>query len=238
MRHLLFICCLFLISYSTNAQLISSDQNKSKSTFNDQTFIYLGVDVLNSFRDLNPNIDHLNTPLGERANEIPRWLTGYSVRVTVPIMKMLKVNTGLSFQQNGESYNWLSYETDSSFSYQTSFRYIAMPVQISGEFGKKIGLYGACGLTPAIFSSFLQKQQWRNALGSEDAQDISIQDDCNSFIISFQADLGLHYHINEQFGIQLTGQYRKQLNNTYREFENYIHKAHALGFNCSLSYQF
>ena len=100
MRHLLFICCLFLISFSTNAQLISSDQNKSKSTFNDQTFIYLGVDVLNSFRDLNPNIDHLNTPLGERANEIPRWLTGYSVRVTVPIMKMLKVNTGLSFQQN------------------------------------------------------------------------------------------------------------------------------------------
>ena len=238
MTHRLFVCCLVLISFGANAQLISSDQNKSRSKFNDQTYIYLGVDVLNSYRDLNPNIQHLNTPLGDRANEIPRWLTGYSIRVTVPIVNMLKVNTGLSFQQNGESFNWLSAETDSSFSYQTSFRYIAMPIQLSAEFGKKIGLSGACGLTPAIFSSFLQKQQWTNAMGSENSQDISIQDDCNSFIISFQADLGLHYHINEQFGMQITAQYRKQINNTYREFQNYIHKAHALGFNCSLSYRF
>ena len=240
----LLLCFVVLIDFSTSAQLITSDQSKTKDgmellpKFNEETYVYLGVDCLNTFRELNPNMDHLNTPLGERANEIPRWMVGYSLRLTVPVVKMIKVNTGLSFQQNGESYDWLSNETDSSFSYQTSFRYIAMPVQLSGEFGKKIGLYGACGITPAIFSSFLQKQQWTNALGSENSQEISIQDDCNSFIISFQTDLGLHYHINEQFGMQLTAQYRKQLNNTYREFENYIHRAHALGFNFSLSYRF
>ena len=32
--------------------------------------------------------------------------------------------------------------------------------------------------------------------------------------------------------------YRKQLNNTYKEFEDYIHKASALGFNFAISYKF
>jgi hypothetical protein len=113
-----------------------------------------------------------------------------------------------------------------------------MPIQLSIEYGNKISIYGALGVSPAIFNSYLQKSQWTNELGSSDSEETSIQDNCSSFIISFRGNLGIHYHINDHFGVQLSALYRRQLNNTYKEYEDYIHKAYSIGFNLSTSYQF
>ena len=238
MLRILFSCYFVLFSFISNAQLILDSEDNSKFNFNHNSAIYFGVDCLNNFRDLTPNSNHLSTELGERANEIPRWMSGYSLRIAIPILKFFRLNGGIAFQQNGESYNWMSSISDSSFAYQTSFRYIAMPVQISVEYGGKLGVYGALGVSPGIFKSFIQKQEWKNELGSTNTEEITIQNDCNSFIISVQGDLGLQYHINNNLGIQITGHYRKQLNNTYKQFEDYIHKAFAFGFNFAISYQF
>ena len=158
--------------------------------------------------------------------------------MAIPVFRFFKINTGLAILQSGESYDWNSTVTDSSYAYQRTFRHFGLPVQLAFEYGNKLSIYGAFGVSPAIFNAFRQQIQWKNALGSEDSDELSIQDDCNSFIISLQADLGIHYHFNETFGLQLTALYRKQLNNTYKEFEDYIHKAYAFGFNFALSYQF
>ena len=238
MLRILFSYFFILIYFTSDAQLISESKNDSKMFFNQKSVLYFGVDVLHSFRELNPNVDYLNNELGERANEIPRWMSGYSLRIAMPVLKFLKINGGIAFQQNGESYEWTSSVSDSSFSYQTSFRYIAMPIQLVVEYGNKLCFYGAFGMSPAIFNSYNQKRQWTTGMGSSSSEETNIQDDCNSFILSFQGDLGVHYAINDFIGIQLTGQYRKQLNNTYKEFEDYIHKASALGFNFAISYQF
>ena len=221
-----------------NAQLITDSEGNSNLSFNNNNVLYVGVDGINSFRELSPNTNFLSTPLGERENEISRWMSGYSLRMAIPAFRFFKINTGLAILQSGESYDWNSAVTDSSYAYQRTFRHIGLPVQLAFEYGNKLSIYGAFGVTPAIFNAFRQQIQWKNALGSEDSDELSIQDDCNSFIISLQANFGIHYHFNDTFGLQLTALYRKQLSNTYKEFEDYIHKAYAFGFNFALSYQF
>lgn len=238
MLRILFYCAFLILCFTSNAQLINDSKNQSRFSFNQKNTLSFGIDAYSSFRELSPNTAFLSTPLGEREHETPQWMTSYSLRVEIPVFRIFKINSGLSFQQNGESYNWNSESTDSSFAYQTSFKYIGMPIQLSIEYGNKLSIYGALGISPAIFNSFLQKSQWTNELGSSDSEETSIQDNCNSFIISFQSNLGFHYHITQQFGVQLSALYRRQLNNTYKEYEDYIHKAYALGFNLAISYQF
>jgi len=233
-----FLCSvLILYGFFTHAQLISTSSTAKTCSFDTSSSIYVGFGYLNTFRDLMPNENHLNTPLGERASEISRWLPNFSLRIGIPVMKVFKINGGIEFQQNGESYIWNSSDSDSSFAYQTSFRYISMPVHLSIEYGKKLRVYGSTGISPGIFNSYLQKQQWQVAEGSDFSDEISVQNDCNSFVISLQADFGVHYSINSDIGVQLTAHYRKQLNNTYKEFEDYVHKAYALGMNFSVTYR-
>ena len=233
-----FLCSIFILyGFCTNAQLISSSSSTKSNSFDTSSTIYIGFGYLNTFRDLAPNTSHLNTPLGERANEISRWLPNYSLRIGVPVLRVFKIIGGIEFQQNGESYNWNSTESDSSFAYQTSYRYISMPVHISIGYGNKLRVYGSAGISPGIFSSYVQKQQWQDKDGSDFTDENRVQNDCNSFVISLQADFGIHYSINSNFGIQMTAHYRKQLNSTFKEFEDYIHKAYALGLNTSITYR-
>ncbi len=238
MLRILFYCAFLILCFTSNAQLINDSKNQSRFSFNQKNTLSFGIDTYSSFRELCSNTAFLSAPLGEREYEAPRWMTSYSLRIEIPVLRIFKINSGLTFQQNGESYNWNSVSTDSSFAYQTSFKYIAMPIQLSMEYGNKISIYGALGVSPAIFNSYLQKSQWTNELGSSDSDETRIQDNCNSFIISSQGNLGVHYHFNQHFGAQLSALYRRQLNNTYKEFEDYIHKAYAVGFNLAISYQF
>jgi len=232
-----FLCSFFILyGLCTDAQLISTSNTKKTNTFDASSSIYVGFGYLSTFRDLTPNESHLNTPLGERANEVARWLPNYSLRIGIPVMRVLKIIGGIEFQQNGESYSWYSETSDSSFAYQTGYRYISMPIHLSAGYGNKLRLYGSTGISPGIFSSYLQKRQWQDAEGSNFSDEISIQNDCNTFVISLQADFGVQYSINSDFGILLTGHYRKQLNNSFKEFEDYIHKAYALGITFSITY--
>ena len=103
------------MAFLSNAQLISDSKGQSNFLFNNNNVLYIGIDGINSFRELSPNTEFLSTPLGERENEISRWMTGYFLRITVPVFRIFKINSGLAFQQSGESYEWNSTDTDSSW---------------------------------------------------------------------------------------------------------------------------
>ena len=94
--------------------LITDSQGNSNLSFNNNNVLYVGVDGINSFRELSPNTNFLSTPLGERQNEISRWMSGYSLRMAIPAFRFFKINTGLAILQSGESYDWNSTVTDSS----------------------------------------------------------------------------------------------------------------------------
>jgi predicted porin len=184
---------------------------------------------------LAPNESHLNTPLGQRANENPLVCASYVIGVSIPINNFLKVNTGLSFAQNGEAYNWNSSENDSSFLYSSTYRYIALPISLGSSYGKKIKFRLSAGLVPGIFSGYKQKQEWTDANGSEYDEEITIQDDLNFFKLSAQASVGIEYFFGK-ISIRAAYLYVQQLNNSYKEFEDYIHRENAQGGQLTLTY--
>ena len=227
---------MFFIAFSAQSQLISSTQKTSpKFSFDTTTYVFFNTNILNSYRSLAPNESHLNTPLGLRANESPLVCTSFTIGVSIPVKKFLKVNTGLSFTQNGESYTWNSTDNDSSFMYSSVYRYIALPISLSTSYGKKIKVRVSAGLVPSIFSGYKQNQEWTDADGSEYDEEITIQDDLNFFKLSAQASIGIEYFFGK-LSVRAAYLYIQQLNNSYKEFEDYIHRENAQGGQLTLTY--
>lgn len=227
---------MFFVVFSAQSQLISATQKTSpKFSFDTTSYIYFNTDILNSYRSLIPNESHLNTPLGLRANENPLVCASFTIGVSIPLQKALKVNTGISFTQNGESYIWDSNDNDSSFMYSSLYRYIALPISLSTSYGKKIKVRLSAGLVPGIFSGYKQNQEWTDADGSEYDEEITIQDDLNFFKLSAQASIGIEYFFGNM-SIRAAYLYIQQLNNSYKEFEDYIHRGNAQGGQFTLTY--
>ena len=223
----------FFIGHS---QLISTTSKKvSKLSFDSTTNIFFNVDVVSCFRELVPNASHLNTPLGKRADETPLTLPSYTLGISIPLTKWLKINTGLSMLQNGEAYNWYSSVDDSSYSYTSVFRYVSMPIALSAAYGKKLKLHVGLGIIPGIFTSYKKSEAWTDEDGTNSSEETTIQDDLNSFSIAAQATMGFEYFF-KSFSIRVSYIYRRQLNNTYNEFEDYIHRSIASGGQIAFTY--
>tara|TARA_B100001287_G_scaffold190842_1_gene161224 strand:+ start:3030 stop:3752 length:723 start_codon:yes stop_codon:yes gene_type:complete len=228
---------MFFISLAAQSQLISATQKKvSKFSFDTNTYVFFNASILNSYRSLIPNESHLNTPLGIRANENPLICSSYTIGVSMPVNKSLKINTGLSFSQNGESYSWISGENDSSFLYSSIYRYIALPISLSTSYGKKIKLRLSAGIVPSIFSGYKQMQEWTDINGSEYNEETTIpEDDINFFKISTQGSIGIEYFF-KKLSVHVAYLYIQQLNNSYKEFEDYIHRENTQGAQITLTY--
>jgi hypothetical protein len=234
----LLLIWVFFIAFAAQSQLISATQKTSpKCSFDTSTCVYFNMDILNAYRSLIPNESHLNTPLGLRANENPLLCSNYTIGVSVPFVKTLKINTGLSFTQNGESYNWQSAENDSSFMYSTIYRYIALPISLSTSYGKKLKIHLSAGVVPSIFSGYRQTQEWTDADGSKYDEEITIQDDLNYFKLSAQATIGVEYFFGK-LSVRAAYLYIEQLSNSYKEFEDYIHRGNAQGGQLTFTYFF
>ena len=134
----MLLISMFFIAFSAHSQLISSTQKTSPKFSSDTTtYVFFNTNILNSHRRLIPNESHLNTPLGLRANENPLVCASFTIGVSIPVQKFLKVNTGLSFTQNGESYIWNSTDNDSSFMYSSVYRTLPCRYLLALLMGKK-----------------------------------------------------------------------------------------------------
>lgn len=233
-----YLVLLLTLGFTTaiHAQLITANKNTAAIIqFDSTTNVYLNFGLVSSFRTLKPNEAFLNTPLGLRENEIPLTLTSFEVGISMPILKGLKINAGLSLVQNGEAYSWTSNINDSSFAYTSVYRYIALPISLSTSYGKKLKLRLSAGLTPAVFNSYKKEELWTEADGSNYDDETAIQDDLNSFVFSAQGSAGLEYFFR-LFSIRASYIYRQQLSNTYKENQDYIHKSNASGGQLTFTY--
>ena len=232
----MLLISMFFIAFSAQSQLISATQKTNpKFSFDTNTYVYFNANILNSYRSLVPNESHLNTPLGLRAYENSLVCASFTLGISIPVHKSLKVNTGLSFTQNGESYIWNSADNDSSFMYSSVYRYIALPISLSTSYGKKIKVRLSAGLVPSIFSGYKQNQEWTDADGSEYDEEITIQDDLNFFKLSAQASIGIEYFFGKM-SVRAAYLYIQQLNNSYKEYEDYIHRENTQGGQLTLTY--
>ena len=224
------------IVFTGQSQLITTTSKKvSKLSFDTTTQVFVNINIVSSYRELEPNTAHLNTPLGARSDETPLTLSSYTLGISIPLTKCLKINSGLSLLQNGEAYNWYSNIDDSSYTYTSVFRYISMPITLSAAYGKNLKVHFGLGIIPGIFSSYKKSEAWTDEDGTNSSEETTIQDDLNSFSIAAQATMGLEYFF-KSFSIRASYIYRRQLNNTYYKYEDYVHRSIASGGQIAFTY--
>ena len=229
---------LFSLFFSLQAisQIIGNNVTGIKKLKNDtSSCFYFEASRFNSSRDLAVNSGFLTKPLGEREFETSYVRWSFTLGMSVPLSKALYFDGGMSYLQNGEQYSWESSENDSTFSYQTSYSYISMPLQLKIQGGLRLKYFVASGLQPQLFQSFRQKQQWTNDVNTKYSATLKDNSDLNSFVISWITTAGLALEISKLYGIRISAQYRNQLNSSYLKTGDYIHKANGLGFAFGLT---
>jgi hypothetical protein len=223
---------IFLLSFIIGFVFVAQAQivnDKIKRQY--PTQYYFETSRSSVFRTLQENTDFLTIPLGERANEIPLHLWSQQMGVCLGLSKHTLIDAGLAWMQNGEAYSWKSTDTDSSFAYQTRYRYLALPVQFKFAFGEKISFSVGAGLIPALYQSYRQDQQWTNALGAKYDEQIKVNNGMNSFTLSWISSAQIELPMNPTLRLRLGVYYRQQLNNSYDPYQDYIHQSVAWGLN-------
>ncbi len=247
MRKKITISCLFsLFLLNSFSQIVIKEQKKTegqsiqkeKIIKDTSSRFYIEASYLNSFRSLESNVDFLNKPLGERANESKIGIWNYSLGMTTPLNNHIYFDGALSLLRNGEQYSWKSSTSDSTFNYQSKYNYIALPLQIKYQGGKNLKYFVGGGLIPQMNFSYKQSQQWTDSLGAKRDETIKINNDINSFAISWVVSAGLELQFENNFGLRFSASYRNQISNTYIEFSDYIHKANAIGLNLGITRKF
>ena len=226
----LLIFCLLLCSGLAKAQLFNENL---KGIY--PTQFYVESQRMELFRDLTSNDAFLPTPLGERANESSLTAWSQQLGLCLGLTKFVYLDGGVSWMQNGEAYAFSDSNSDSTFDYQTRYRYLALPLQLKLTFGDKFKFYGGFGLVPALYQGYKQDLQWTNALGAKYDDKIKINNAMNSFTISWIGSAGIDLQLDENHRLRLGYLYRKQLNNSYGPYEDYVHKSYGWGFNIGLS---
>jgi hypothetical protein len=224
---------LFLFVYDVNSQIEVIEKPKKDSLFRNKAYCFLNITDV--YRTLIPNQDFLPQEIGDRVNETSLKTYSFGLGLKGHISKTIIWDGGISYLQNGEQYEFSPITNDTSFSYQTYYKYIAMPIRLNFSVGKKIQFYGGVGILPQLFLSYRQNQQWETSLGSKGTDIIKTKNDYNSFITSVLFNLGLSITTDKGYGLFISPEYRYQLQNGYGKLSSFVHKNFGLGISCGIS---
>ncbi len=234
---LLIILILTLSPTSYFSQIINKEGKviKEKKTKN-PSYILFEANRTNSFRTLAENKQFITLPLGERAKESPLKIWSYFLGMNTSLNRFLRFQGGISFLQTGEQYLYQgALGSDSTYSYQTKYRYFAMPCQLTFEQGKQLRFSIGAGIMPQLFNSYRQNQQWTTELGGKYDNTNKEGSTCNSFGLSLVSSAGLHYVSARTWGIYFKMTYRYQLTNTLTKYGDYEHFSKGLGYSIGIS---
>lgn len=172
--------------------------------------------------------------LGERANEGALKIWSFGIGLRNQIHNNLWWQGGLSLLRNGESYDFV--DTDTSFSYQTSYTYIGMPLKLSYvlQFGR-LKIYAGGGVVPQMFFRYKQEQQWETKLNSTGDATIKSNTGYNSFAMSWVGNLGIQYYTGSNVAIFVEPEYRHQFISSYTKTDSYQHYGRVFSVNIGLT---
>ncbi|MFZ9586703.1 MAG: hypothetical protein ACO29U_03820 [Crocinitomicaceae bacterium] len=232
-----FFILTWCMHLAIHAQLVTSTPENSSKTKNGEhsSLIYMDFQQMTTSPKLSQNTDFLTIPLGERANEQALKSWSYQFGMCTPLSKHLIIDGGLAFIQNGEQYTWTSNSTDSSFAYQTKYRYFGMPIQLKFETGKDVSFFVGAGLSPQLFQSYQQDIQWKDSLGNASKLTLNDEKMCETFVLSALASTGINVHFKSNYGLRLSLYYRYQLTNAYGPYQYFKYFSSGIGGGIALT---
>lgn len=251
MKQLLFFSIIF-VALSSNAQIelnkettketkktkkkeeISEDSDKQRST---DVFFQGNWSFTN--RKLEPNDGLFGDSLGERAKELGVGAWGAGVGLRSVINQWLTWEGGISFFQNGETYDYQDELSDSSYSYTNNYMYIGMPIKLYFTYGDKWQLMAGVGVVPQMFLQYRQTSHYTAMDGTASEEEkLKTKIGYNSFVISAAFNLGVKYQVSDRVGLYFIPEYKHQLTSSYSKISSYKHFGRSLGANFGLSIAF
>lgn len=202
----------------------------------DEFTFYVGAGRVWGNRDLSSNAAPFGAPLGVRADETGLKLWSFQAGVRNRVGKYLSYDVGLAYDRTGESYSWEDTESDSTFKYASKYSYFAIPVQVLATYGKDFRFFLGGGLQPQLLAGFRQEQEWTTSLNSAGEETVKDTEGLNQFGLGVIASCGIQWRLNKGSSIYVTPTWLWNLNNTYDDQQDYIHKAHSFSLKFGLAF--
>jgi len=230
------ILVLFLASAQPQELIGMSNEKTSNGDYQPQTYLSLQTNWSLTTRTLTENQGIYSDPLGERAKEhsVHRW--SYSLGYLFDLNKHLAFESGLALIRNGEAYAYDDPFSDSTYGYETTYSYLALPVGLQFGVGNAIRFTAGCGIIPQLSTTYSQDVTWTTAIKNSSGETLKqpVSDKLNSFVSSVYLKCGLQIHGQGQWALVVEPQYRMQLTSSYQALDSYIHKTRAWGLTMGL----
>ena len=210
-------------------------EDKGKRDKDGSTEAYLMTNWSNTSRQLQSSAPPFGDTLGQRAfeNSLNRWSFGIGFRSQ--LNHHISIQGGISYLRNGESY--LFEESDTLFQYNTTYTYIGMPIKALYTYGEDVKILAGAGLTPQLFISYVQEQEWRDSVNATGDEKIKEQNGYSSFVLSAAFNIGIQLKLSESFSFLFMPEYRIQLTDSYIDTDSFDHFGRAVGFDIGLTYK-
>ncbi|PWH87162.1 hypothetical protein [Brumimicrobium oceani] len=200
------------------------------------TELYFGISPSYTYRTLDVNDGIFAQPLNYREEEIGEWTTGFNAGVRTRIAKDLKLEIGVGYASNRESYEFRT--ADSVFSYINTYRHISFPMRIAYSYGNEISFYGGVGVIPKAFLGMKNELTTLDINNNESTVETIESEKFNFFLIDAVATIGTQIKLSDHYGFYAMLEGRRQLTNNYDSQSAYVRKAFALGFNVGIEIYF
>ena len=248
-QYILLFGLLFFVSIGVAQVLIGAPETKGKAEKKKTekpkelkfvplselgTRVYLTANWSNSFRSLSENGPLYGDPLGKRADEKAAQVWSYCLGIQNDLTKHVFWDAGIAYVQNGEDYSYVA--SDSTYSYQTRYHYISMPLKVNFKVQKnRFHFYAGIGLLPQMYVSSKRTINWQ--VNNESAKELTegLSEKTTPFCVSGLLNLGLMIDFNKGFSLLISPEMRVQFNSSFDQYQSYIHKNQAYGISFGLT---
>jgi hypothetical protein len=231
---ILLICIVFS---SLQAQIITNTPKpadkkeevslRPEKTAPSETEIYAGISPMYTFRTLVTNEGLFGKEVGDRENEFGEWVSSYWVGLRSGLSKHIVLDIGFGVSRNRES---LSIDQpDSLFQYSSTYRHIAIPIQLGYTYGEEISFFTSIGAMPKAFLSQRKDILYRDEAGFEVEEKEIIKDGYQQFLVDAIGRIGLRFQANNNYGFYLMGEGFYQLSNNYTDQGPFIRRPFGIG---------
>ncbi len=204
--------------------------------YNPATVLYLGGSLGSGFRTLTSNDGYFGEPLGEKANETPLFTGGAAIGMKTRLANHLYLDFGIALAKNGESYDYSATDSDSTYSYKSSYTHFAVPLKLQFITGQKVKFIAGAGLQPQMFLGYKQDIEWTTTENVNGSRTVKNKNDFNLFTIAAVANVGIEWQFSKYASLYLLPEFRTQLNSTYGKQAPYVHKGMFYGVQFGFSF--